>query len=154
MTWKTIFSLFLPACSPIGPARMFKVAGYDLLWFFLLIIMQLRFYSYKKLHRIVALGVLTGCASVLRQNLEGGLQMQEDSPWQHKKPLSSMHNLPLLHLMAWEERSTVMFVASSPNALAENQTAEFIDVLFVVKCIVVSVRLLFSSACFIFFRWD
>jgi len=44
MTWKTIFSLFLPACSPVC---MFNVAGCDLLWFCSLIIMQLRFYSYK-----------------------------------------------------------------------------------------------------------
>lgn len=33
-----------------------------------------------------------------------------------------MHSLPLLHLMAWEERSTVIFVASSPNALAEKNS--------------------------------
>lgn len=56
-----------------------------------------------------------------------------------------MHNLPLLHLMAWEERSTVIFVASSPNALAEKKKKSWVYwcVLFIVKCIVVSVRPLY-----------
>lgn len=56
-----------------------------------------------------------------------------------------MCNLPLLHLMAWEERSTVIFVASSPNALAEKKNPSWVYwcILFIVKCIVVSVRLFY-----------
>lgn len=99
---------------------------------------------------------MTGCALVLRQYLEGGLQMQENSPRQHKKPLSSVHNLPLLHLMAWEERSTVIFVASSPNALAKKKKkAVYWCALLIVKSIVVSVKtVLFSSGGTKFIRYQ
>lgn len=53
--------------------------------------------------------------------LGGGLPMRQRFLWQHKKPLPSVRNLPLLSLMAWEERSTVIFVAPSPNSLSEKK---------------------------------
>lgn len=73
--------------------------------------------------------------------LGGGLQMHKNSPRQHKKSLSSVHKLPLVPLNAWEERSTAIFVASSPSALAKKKQK---PVEIIVRCLAVSVRLWFS----------